>query len=322
MKVYFRKSALAGCLTLLLNAAGYADTVPAITPFNVWIQGNFTPNGAETNGGLAVGGTATLSSYDIAGSLLVENLTSFPSNTTFVAVNLSGETALEKGNYFIGNTGYTFYNHGSGTADSSDPVNFSSQAAQFAALSQSLGKLGTTGSDACTNSYGTVTCTDNVPNTLNVINVTAGALGNGLNITGVSATSPLLINVSGASATMEPWGITVDGSGSNGDSTTPNAGYVLFNFYNATSVVLGSGLVGSVLAPTAAVTTNASGQLDGQLIAKSFSASNGALEFHNFTYDGSLPSGSVPEPGEYGMVGIGLSAIVWLTGRRAGITHR
>jgi choice-of-anchor A domain-containing protein len=312
-----RMGLMAGVLTVLVNITALADTIPTITPFNVWVNGNYTPNGADVNGGLAVGGTATLSNYDIGVSLLGEGVSLFPSNSTFIAPNFTGETALETGNYYVGGSSYTLYSHGSGTADPTDPINFLAQYTQFMALSQTLSTLPTTGTDSCSNSYGTVTCTANVPNSLNVINLQASALGNGLDINGVSPTSPLIINVSGASGSLEPWGIQVDGSGSNGDSTTSNAHYVLFNFYNATSLQLGSGVVGSILAPGANVTTNAYGDLDGQLIANSYTATNGVMEFHNFTYDGSLPSVlATPEPGEYGVVALGLGFIAWARRRR------
>jgi choice-of-anchor A domain-containing protein len=308
----------AGVLTVLVNMTLLADTVPTITPFNVWVNGNYTPNGADVNGGLAVGGTATVNNYDIGVSLLGESLSLFPDNSTFITPKLTGETALETGNYYVGGGSYTLYNHGSGTTDLTDPISFAAQYSQFLALSQTLSTLSTTGTDSCSNSYGTVTCTANVANSLNVIDLQASALGSGLDINGVSPTSPLIINVSGASGSLEPWGIEVDGSGASGDSTTANAHYVLFNFYNATSLQLGSGVVGSILAPEANVTTSGSGELDGQLIANSYAAPNGAMEFHNFTYDGNLPVVPTPEPGEYGVVGIGLGFLAWALQRRRG----
>jgi choice-of-anchor A domain-containing protein len=119
-----------------------------------------------------------------------------------------------------------------------------------------------------------------------------------------------VINVPGTSDSTTNYGIYINGSGADGDSTTTEANDVLFNYYQATALTTYS-VVGSVLAPYAAV-TGENGQIDGNLIADSFS---GPTELHNFGFEGTLPN-AAPEPMSGFLIGAGLIAL-GLARRRA-----
>jgi len=115
----------------------------------------------------------------------------------------------------------------------------------------------------------------------------------------------VLINVIGTSLTTTNSGVFVNGNPVNGNSTTTQVDNILFNFYQATTLTIDGGFLGSILAPGAAVTGANYQQLDGQLIAASFT---GETEFHDFLFTGTLPTqtSATPEPGSFAMLGIGL----------------
>jgi choice-of-anchor A domain-containing protein len=107
----------------------------------------------------------------------------------------------------------------------------------------------------------------------------------------------LVINVAGSIDSIGGAGFTVFGSGAT----------VLFNYYQASALTLGSSaFTGSVLAPFANVTSSGGGNFNGNLIAGSFS---GSIEFHNTDlFSGSLAS-QAPEPGSVMLAGAGLTLL-------------
>jgi choice-of-anchor A domain-containing protein len=96
-----------------------------------------------------------------------------------------------------------------------------------------------------------------------------------------NASTPLVINVnaSGAFAWNTP---NFSGIGDQ------QGHYIIINFYNASSLTINGNntVIGSILAPGAAVIKNTSGNIDGQLIASSFDQNGG--EVHYRTFDGSI----------------------------------
>ena len=152
----------------------------------------------------------------------------------------------------------------------------------FPAARQYLQNASTTWATLATNGTITWQCNQYTlagsSNTLNVFNISGANLAQatGLTIT-APAGSTVLVNVDGSSLTLANFGITVRG-------TTQQK--VLYNFAAATSLSVSNlGVPGSILAPRAAVSfTN--GQVNGNLIAASFS---GPAALNQQPFTGCLP---------------------------------
>jgi choice-of-anchor A domain-containing protein len=308
-------------VTTILGAAiaanGYASlTAFTLSPYNGLVFGNFSDT-ADFGGGVAAEGSITVSSTSVADSLLGESFSQFTNGYTLVAGGILDATngTLAIGNAYGGGAANDFsltvqsgYQYTS--APTADPLNFAALQSQYDSLSSTLASLATTGN--CTfDGYSTTTCTASAPG-LNVITLSSASLigaNRTVNIT-LAAGSSVVINVPGTSDTTTNYGINVNGSAVNGDSTTAAAHNVLFNYYQATTLTTYS-VLGSVLAPYAAVTGN-SGQIDGNLVSSSFS---GPTELHNFGFEGALPT-PTPEPISMLLIGSGLLGLVWIARRR------
>jgi len=209
---------------------------------------------------------------------------------------------------------------------SSTGSTFTQLQSQSTAWSTLNGGATTTG-DSITNSGGTggggTTTITVTKSGLNVVYVTAADMTNGwlavnqLEITGLSGSNWLIVDVAGTADGLSGNSMTIDGYGANGDTTTGYADDVVFNFYQMTTTAGGTlsldgSVLGSILAPGAAMTGCTSGcQVDGQLVAASFAGGSNATEFHNF-----LDSGGTPEPAPIACVGLGLLALAYIRKRR------
>lgn len=145
------------------------------------------------------------------------------------------------------------------------------------------------------NNFGQLNLTGGDAN-LSIFSLTTADLGgiNGLSIT-AAASATVLINVTGASATLQNFGFFLSG-GVTDDR-------ILFNFVDATSITISSVSVeGSIVAPLAAVNFN-NGQMDGTLIASSLM---GTGEFHHRPFTGDLPK--VPAPGAAALAALTIAA--------------
>lgn len=122
-------------------------------------------------------------------------------------------------------------------------------------------------------------------NPTNVWNVSGTDLNNfsQINLSGTlpNANNPLIINVN-AAGTFNWQNKKIVISGEGDDFVEINrAPYILFNFYNTTTLNIQSSnlLTASILAPLADITNNGSGNITGQIIGKSFTKPN-AGELH------------------------------------------
>lgn len=152
-------------------------------------------------------------------------------------------------------------------------VNFSSAFSTF--RSQATSISGCTGNVTPTVSGGQATVNLGA-NTNNVWNVTGATLNSysQINLTGnlPSATRPLIINVNASGAFNWNNLKFIMGSETDNFMETNRAPYIIWNFYNATSIGIQNAnlILGSILAPNADITNNASGNITGQVIAKTF----------------------------------------------------
>jgi choice-of-anchor A domain-containing protein len=290
----------------LLTGSAKGTSLYAASPYNAFLFSNFTETGSDDGGRLAVGGNASFSGYYAITQALLDSQTA-PGNDSLVVGGkvTSGTANVLNGNAFVGNTtgGGSVSTPAGTTTTGTGPINFA--ATQSALLAYSLYLSTLTANGVVTNNgFGTITLTGS-STTLNVFDINASLLG-GSNTVYINDPlgSTVLINVIGTSAATTNAGIYVNGNGVNGNATTTAVDNLLFNYYQATSLTLNGGFLGSILAPNASVIGNNYQQLDGQLIANSFT---GTTEFHDFLFTGSLPANpQAPEPTSMTLLGAGM----------------
>jgi choice-of-anchor A domain-containing protein len=304
------------CMAVLVctNNALSNGALYAASPYNAFVFNNFTSSNDDTQGGLAAGGNIGITGYSVASNITAAEAASwFPDGFTLIAggsLNVSNG-ALYEGNAYGHTAGLSSFtlNAGTLTIGGTSAIDFSQAAAQLESLSAALAGMKTTAGDTCSLLYSVVTCTANA-NNLNIIDVSAAQAamfsGNSIDLVSTAANATLAINVAGAS----------DAIGGAGFAAFGNGGTVLFNYYQATSLALGSSsFTTSLLAPDATVTAT-SGEFHGTLIADDFS---GSIEFHDDNpFTGSF-SGIAPEPISLLLTASGLIALWLLLRRRAAV---
>ena len=118
-------------------------------------------------------------------------------------------------------------------------------------------------------------------NSVNVLNLTGEELNSLIDFTfnnKPTKTSPLIININQEGDFV--W--NVQNQAGLGDQ---DGAYIVFNFYNSSSIILNDGgatVTGTILAPTSHVIKKTSGNINGQLIAASYNHLRGELHQHVF----------------------------------------
>ncbi|MDT9001300.1 choice-of-anchor A family protein [Paucibacter sp. APW11] len=181
---------------------------------------------------------------------------------------------------------------------------FAKAKSEVTALSSNLNALAATGS----NHWGTLTGSGS--GDLQVFNLGSSGNLSSLSLAHISAGSHIVINSSATSVTLQ------------GGDFLSFADRVIFNLPNATSVNLGWGGWGTLLAPKA--TVFGTGHWEGNLIANQVAFSNGGvasmksgskLEVGYEPFTGYNVS-AVPEPGSYALMLAGLGALGFVARRR------
>ena len=304
---FTKKSVWGGFFVVLMGVGSFRAVATPVSlnigeanGYNLMVSGNATLSGSDIEGRAAVGGNATFAGYSVGtaisagwtplgGALVVGgNLSAVGGDVTRGSIYVGGSYSGPSTYTLNSSAGsVTQANMGSGV-----PVNFSLAMNGLAAKSVSYGAEAETGSSIL--AWSTMTLWGASRN-VNVFNMTAGELAgaSGL-VLAVPAGSRVLVNVSGTSANFSSKGLY----GFVAENT-------LFNFYQATDLTMGAiGVVGSILAPKANVNF-VSGQMNGQLVAKTFT---GAGELHNYGFNNQVVV-SAPEVGETGwLMAIGVGA--------------
>ncbi len=295
MTSYKNAPILAGfaAIALMGASAAQADTAK---DYNGFIIGGYTGQNSSTEGRLAVGGNASLSSYGTATQLGV------PANGTDTLV-VGGNLAYSNGQVFNGNvvvggttTGNVTVANGT-QRTGAGPVDFNAEATRLRALSTQLSQQIATGTSGF--QYGGLTFTGNESG-LNVFNLSGAqlAMANSFSVV-VPTGSFALFNISGVVDQASNFGMFL---------TNITASNILYNFYEATSLTINSvGVKGTVLAPLANVTFN-NGSVQGTLIAASL---NGQGNLINAGYAGTLldPVTAVPETATWIMMILGFGMV-------------
>lgn len=311
MRIPFRRFLATGAIVctvpMFLTNSAFASTIfGAAAPYNVFVLNNFTASNSDVEGGLAAGGNINIGSYSVASSINEAQAASqFPLGYTLVAGGglTASSGTLSAGNAYGSTTNVSSFNLSGGTLNTggSQVINFQATDNQIDSDSTFLASLATTAGDSCTLAYSTTTCTA-AANNLNIINVTDPTMfaGKTININSTGSNATLVINVAGSADSLGGAGFTVFNNGVT----------VLFNYYQASTLALGSSTF-SVLAPFASV-TGSSGSFNGTLIAGSFS---GPTEFESADlFSGNLPA-QTPEPGSLVLAGAALT-LIGLTRRK------
>ena len=277
-----------------------SDTTPcattplgAATPFNVFVTGDASLQGSDSEGALAVGGNATLRDYSVGATLPTSNGTR---NVLVVGGNLTFTNgAVQNGNAVYGGKGtltnVTFPQGGS--AQQGSVLDFGAATTQLRGLSTYYATLTTNGTTSVQNSALTLSGSST---TLNVFTVSGSAVAGARSVTiNAPASSTVLVNIDGTTGGFTNANFTLTGV---------DASHVLYNFYQATALTLQNvAIQGSILAPSAAIDFTA-GVITGTLVgaslnsggqANSGQANSGQSNTGPFT--GCLPTPSQSESG-------------------------
>ena len=255
--------------------------------YNLFAFGNVSRTNADTEGRLAVGGTATLTNFGVndkmtgdgpaVAALVVGGNLDYTNGNVFHGSGFVGGTATTSGLGFA-NGGSLSANLGTGGL----PIDFVAAQADLTAKSSFYSTLAANGT--ATNNFGQLNLVGTDAN-LNVFDLAGSDLAglNGFNLTAPTG-STVLVNVSGNPGAFTNYGMSLNGVG-NSD--------VLFNFADATNLNLsGFDFRGSILAPGATLNfTN--GQINGTTVVNEVAAGSSG-EFHVPGFGGELPPNQQP----------------------------
>lgn len=239
-----------------MAAASSFDPLSLMNDYNAIVFENASV-ASETEGSVFVGGDVSFSSY-------VVNSDNLPNGalggTLVVGGNVNGQNlTLQNGNAVIGGSlgTTTLVNNGGGTVTTGAAVDVAGVKTALTAFSQGFKDLPTAGVSIGGDSNNGQFSVDPLVE-LAILNITASALGGFNNLVFNTPNTATVINVSGANIDLS--------SGFNFNSFAESQN-VLFNFYEATDVKLGT-FSASVLAPNALVTV-LTGRTEGTVVARS-----------------------------------------------------
>jgi choice-of-anchor A domain-containing protein len=251
-------------------------TAAQVVDFNIYTFGNLTLGSGSVKGRVAAGGNASLSSMSIGNGL------SGTSDVLIVGgdLNASGGSVLRGNVVYSGTATLSSLSIPQGTARKvADPLSASTEA-WAKSVSATWVSLCLPPNPSCDVSIAGTTLTFiGTDPVRNVFSVSGANLAKAKNII-VSAPqgSTVVINVSGTAGTIANTGMSVSGTDSQ---------HVVFNFYEATTLTVGSVAVqGMIWAPAADVTVSG-GSIEATLLAKSLQASS--VSFNGSSFLGTLP---------------------------------
>lgn len=290
MRAFFILTLGAGLASVSLASPFLLDA----SDFNVVVRNGFTGLNSDVQGKLAAGGNLSVQNYSIGTGL---------SGFTGDSVLVGGDFNYNNGQVFNGNvvtadttpttSGFTVLN-GTFHSGTTPSIYIPTLMTELVARS---GFLGSQAANGTTNfSFGSLNLSGGT-GTTRIFNVTAAQLSatNNFVINAPSGTT-VVVNIDGANASFQNAGFSLTGGVTNDK--------VMLNFWNATSLSMsGVGIYGTVFAPQAEVNF-ANGQLNGQLIANSFTG-GGEMHIGNFT--GTVP---VPEPASIAALTVGALSLL------------
>ena len=247
--------------TTTTTTATTCSTTPlgAATPFNVFVTGDASLQGSDSQGALAVGGNATLRDYSVGATLPNSQGTR---DVLVVGGNLTFTNgAVQNGNAVYGGSGTltnVVFPQG-GSARQGSVLDFNAATTQLRGLSASYATLASNGTASVQN--GVLTLSGSSP-TLNVFTVAGNAVAGARSITiNAPSSATVLVNIDGTTGGFTNASFTLNGV---------DTSHVLYNFYQTTALTLQNvAIQGSILAPSAAIDFTA-GVINGTLVGASF----------------------------------------------------
>ncbi|MEX2454384.1 MAG: choice-of-anchor A family protein [Rhodospirillaceae bacterium] len=317
----FASAALVFALQALPAQAG------PLGDFNVMTFGDFSANSSDVEGRVYAGGNVSLNSYSVGYTLSGDMV---GGDSLVVGGNLNfGYGSVNHGNVVVGGSStitdsfhWTMHNAGlsitSNVGVAGLPVDFTAEYARLSAISTGLAALGATGTSEY--KWGQIFLTGAGADDIEVFTISAAdlAASNTLNISGVEDGKTVIVNVTGATASM---------SGGLDQFFERNRENVIFNFFEADTLSLANiGVQGSILAVDADINSSW-GVIWGQVVANNW---NGPMQVNEVYYGGTVPGGSptptpnpvddpiaVNAPAAAGLMLLGLVALAGLRRRSA-----
>jgi choice-of-anchor A domain-containing protein/LPXTG-motif cell wall-anchored protein len=278
--------------------------------FNVFLFDDMTSSNSDCEGKMAIGGNLNLSSYGIGSKIDISESKNPAPATLIVGGSITVSNGQVNGNTIvksgISTKNYNFNNVHSmlstNNEKSSQPITitnndidnyFKSAKTSLSDLSARMSRLVNTGSVKVDNNKLIFSGNDKINIfSFDLNNISGKKLSDILTFSfDIPSGSTIIINVKGNNSGFINANIC---SGKSTDQSILKK-HIIWNFYDATSIFSKfSEIYGSLLAPNAVLTAE-SGNFNGTCIAKSVvHAYNNSMEFHNYTFDGNIPSITPP----------------------------
>lgn len=306
------KYSFAAVLSLMLSAVSLTVWATPLSEYNLILLEDLTTNSIHVYDKTFIGGNLNTNGWSEFGSRLDR---STDENSVEVAGNLAGSGVHVQAGYMAyegSNTlgGTNCNGNGSGGSACVTPTTGLSDKAVSLAdqlYADTLWFAALAGNGDVLANGGNKTLSYNGSDAIAVFNVDGGSLFSQNSNWSLDAggAQTVIINVSGASV-INAGGVNMNnGFGAQANGNNIGASNILWNFYEATDVDFGSMRVnGSVLAPYADIVM--SNDFDGAVAARSYT---GAGQVHNYLFNWTPPTVSVPEPSILLLLMIGLGMI-------------
>lgn len=321
--------AFLGVVGLVLASQASAviiDLGPA-TGYNVFVKENFTQPGADSQGKIAVGGDANIGQYDVgvnydksygsSGIPFWQNQSGY-ADVLVVGGNLktTGWGNI-KGNAIVGGTVSDASGHSAkGTITKATPIDFNNAFEYLTKLSGDLDALSAnTSVDFKYNNWLLLNPTPGLASDgVAVVDITGSMLKNATDLSAplLGQNNTLVVNVSGKNIHFDSLNY---GARENLAALNLSPSHILYNFFEAENITFDyGGFYGNILAPNANFIFQ-SGDLSGQVIAKSWAGNWGAQAnlWNGFFVPPVVPEPpkvSVAEPAPFYLLLVGLFFIL------------
>jgi choice-of-anchor A domain-containing protein len=287
-------------------SAAFATVIDlgAASNYNAFIHSNFMATSSDVEGRVAAGGDVSISNYSINiknGTQLYADTDSSSALVVGGDLNFSsGQIAgsVHVGGVYNSNSSGTITN-GSLSQGGSSPIDFDAEFANLIQLSNELSSLpiNSNAIDQWSTQYFTGAGNNGVGGDLHAFHLDASDMNfSDYLLSDVDDGDTIIFNVSGSNISTG-WG---NFAGSD-NSMRDLADHILFNFFEADTLTINAAMFGSILAPTAAI-TSPWGVIEGQVIAASW-------EGNTQINDNALltpPSVSVLEPSSLSLLSLAL----------------